>query len=274
MEKTKSWLKIAAHTLEKERDQRDPEGVQAPEARVRFAQVYTTAFINLLLPDMTSSSSSSPLDVTNSLPETLALDARRINRWSREIRRITVACSLALLMRNASGRVRVNASPELASGLVKELIILLARVPLWKRREEGEEREGDGQSEDAIKNLVLFMEQRVSQSMEEPSSLSEGWAKRMVQRVLQGHEPVCGLLTRRIRALLTYWLTLPEDQEGDQSTLHWDEERRRRMEVAERQGLIGVYEDLEKIGLGARRVTRWDRQVHAPWYDPILRNCL
>ncbi|RKP11540.1 T-complex protein 11-domain-containing protein, partial [Piptocephalis cylindrospora] len=249
LEKTQAWLKVSAKCLSEERAQRDPEGIQAPEAKIRYGEVYTLAFLNLLLHHPSSSTTQHLGQEANGnmlIPETLVLDTHRIRRWSRKLRHITMACSLALLMRNVSGRIRGNASPELGRDLVQELIVLLRRVSLERTKEE-EEDEG-------TKSLILFIEKRVGQvtridKTNASPSLPADWARSMVQRVTQGREPVHGLLTRRIRALFTHWLSLPEDSGEISSNLHQDEERRRRKEGAERQGLTGVYDELERVGL-------------------------
>ncbi|KAJ3192758.1 hypothetical protein HK101_005994 [Irineochytrium annulatum] len=260
LDRTKAWLAGASRDAESVARARNPEGVEIPENRVRFTDIFHDAILALVF---------SPPDAAgrraDAMPETLTLDAERLVRFQEEGQRLTVVAALLMLTQNAVPEIRGERGALMA--LKDTLMILLTS--------SGAADQG-GESDITVDNLSLQIISSVSSFLTsrrqtlanatgkaeltpaEPVELSAERAaliRTMTSKTLSTKDPVFGLLRRRIQAVVkAHVVSGVFKREG-----------------LERSGLDIVKTELEAFSVRVATWVRFNGEVYSEWYDGILR---
>lgn len=234
--RTREWLSNAATSLQEIAGQRNPEGVEDADTKIRFADVYNEALVSLL-------ASSEPL-LPEMCPETLQLDIERITEYQNEAQAITIVAALLMLTKNFSSAddpIRHNVSSSAMKALRDKLFALLEA------------------KDTTLDNLSLQVIQSIQQlsdvNFEGLSDEKQNLIRTMVGKTLSYKDTVYSLLSRRLISVVRSHL-----QHGQFSS----------NETLNSYGFGVVRSKLEKLSFKMYILARHNREVYASWYDEII----
>ncbi|KAI8636027.1 T-complex protein 11-domain-containing protein [Parasitella parasitica] len=166
--RTKTWLSQSTDRLCQVAAQRNPEGIQPQKNnKPSHDAIFEDAFVSLLCQPQ-------PIDRIEQVPETLALDAKRMADFQNEVQATTMVAALIMLARNFG-----SASPQTLSDLAVKLFTILE----------------DGST--TIDNLVSEIELSVNVKPERREMV-----KTMVDKTVSHNDTVYTLLSRRVALVI------------------------------------------------------------------------
>lgn len=234
--RTREWLKTANVSLQEIADQRNPDGVEETDSRVRFADIYNEALVGLL-------GSSQPL-LPDNCPETLTMDVERITEYQNEAQAITIVAALIMLTKNFSASeesTRRATSTAAMKELRDKLFVLL----------EAKDTTLDNLSLQVIECIQQLSDVNFNALSEEKQSM----IRNMVGKTLSYKDTVYSLLSRRLLSVIRSHLQ--HSQFSSNETLS-------------SYGLGIVRSRLEKLSYKVYILARHNRDVYASWYDEII----
>ncbi|KAI8855011.1 T-complex protein 11-domain-containing protein [Chytridium lagenaria] len=257
LDRTKQWLSDSAKEKEGVAKARNPEGVDIPENRVRYTDIFHEAALGLVFSPPATGSHDAVL------PETLLLDASRLRKFQEEAQKLNVVAALLTLTQNTVGEIRGDRAALL--GLKDALLILLS---------DTEGLEVDHLSAQIISSVSSSIASRraavnaatgrqVHAEATLPGSSGsvlgarEDIIKTMVAKILSpgAKDPILSLLRRRLQASVkTHVASGTFKREG-----------------LERAGLDLIKTELEAYSLKVATWVRFNGEVYSDWYDEILR---
>jgi hypothetical protein len=167
--RTKTWLACSTDKLCQVAAQRNPEGVQPQTInKPSHDAVFEDAFVSLLTQPKTITS-------VQDLPETLALDAKRMADFQNTVQAITMVSALLMLAKNFG-----SASPQSLTELATKLFAMLE----------------DGST--TIENLAVEIERSVHVRSE-----LRDMVRIMVDKTVSHTDTVYSLLSRRVAKVIT-----------------------------------------------------------------------
>ncbi|KAL0144061.1 T-complex protein 11-domain-containing protein [Mucor lusitanicus] len=166
--RTKAWLTQSADKLCQVAAQRNPEGVQPQKNnKPSHDAIFEDAFVSLLCQPQ-------PITQVDQVPETLALDAKRMAEFQNEVQATTMVAALIMLARNFG-----SASPQTLSDLAVKLFTMLE----------------DGST--SIDNLASEIERSVNVRPERREMV-----RTMVDKTVNHNDTVYSLLSRRVAMVI------------------------------------------------------------------------
>ncbi|KAM3582526.1 hypothetical protein VKS41_005171 [Umbelopsis sp. WA50703] len=234
--RTRDWLKLANTSLQEIAGQRNPEGVEETDTRVRFSDVYNEALVRLL-------GSSEPLYPDNG-PETLAMDVERITDYQNEAQAITIVAALIMLTKNfsASEESTKRATSTAAMKELRDKLFVLLEAK-------------DTTLDNLSLQIIECIQQLSDVNFNALSEEKQNMIRTMVGKTLSYKDTVYSLLSRRLLSVIRSHL-----QHGQFST----------NETLSSYGLGVVRSRLEKLSYKVYILARHNRDVYASWYDEII----
>lgn len=234
--RTREWLKSAVTSLQEIAGQRNPEGVEQADTKIRFADVYNDALVSLL-------SFSEPLSL-DSCPETLQLDVERITEYQNEAQAITIVAALLMLTKNFSSAddpIRRGTASSTMKTLRDKLFVLLEAK--------------DTTLENLSLQVIHSIQELSDVNFEGLSEEKQKLIRTMVGKTLSYKDTVYSLLSRRLGSIIRSHL-----QHGQFSS----------NETLNSYGFGVVRSKLEKLSYKMYILARHNRDVYASWYDEII----
>ncbi|KAJ3200446.1 hypothetical protein HDU82_008903 [Entophlyctis luteolus] len=243
--RTKAWLEQTVNLKAQTARDRNPENVDLPENKIRYADILHDALLNLVF---------SPIAVSpEAIAETLIMDCERVFKFQNEGQLIVIVASLLMLVQNIVVESRGN---KAFLGALKDRLLALLKAP------EGLTVESLG-LEIISKCDELVLEKRRSQMnlagkssdfIEGLDDAKKDMVRNMVDKTLSTKDPVFGLLKRRVQASIkSHVLSGLFKREG-----------------LEKAGLNVVSTELEGFSTRVAIWVRFNMEVYAEWYDEIL----
>ncbi|KAJ3341808.1 hypothetical protein HDU83_006420 [Entophlyctis luteolus] len=243
--RTKAWLEQTVNLKAQTARDRNPENVDLPENKIRYADILHDALLSLVF---------SPIAVSpETIAETLIMDCERVFKFQNEGQLIVIVASLLMLVQNIVVESRGN---KAFLGALKERLLALLKAP------EGLTVESLG-LEIISKCDELVLEKRRSQMnlagkssdfIEGLDDAKKDMVRNMVDKTLSTKDPVFGLLKRRVQASIkSHVLSGLFKREG-----------------LEKAGLNVVSTELEGFSTRVAIWVRFNMEVYAEWYDEIL----
>ncbi|KAJ3122862.1 hypothetical protein HK098_002438 [Nowakowskiella sp. JEL0407] len=274
---TKTWLESAANTLKEVRDKRNPEGIDIIENKIRFEDVYNEALLSLVF-------STIPLSVTETvnsmaIPETLHLDAKRLETFQNDSQAITIIATLVMLAKNSIPKLRND-----------KLVGRELTDSVWELLQEEDVNVGKLVDEvlSVINSGLVRMENAGAKSSVSAvgkwlvTKEQEALVRNMVEKTLSPKNTVFSLVARRLAMVLKQFLSSEENlgvmrKEG--VSLAGDSRAIAGSEVVSAAtyasaGLDMVKEKVELLGRKLAALSRHNKRVHAVRYDAILGELL
>lgn len=267
LENTTTWLTEAASALQKVKKDRDPEGISHPDALVRYEHVYTDALLGLLIgsgpasrsPPTSSDGNLTPAQAnlqarlerysTDRLPEALLLDRDRIITYSNEAHVLTLVAALVTMSRNLHSELR-SLDSRTSKSLRSALLVLL--------------HDDLTVSVESLTIQVISVLQNSSTSeTSTPNRVPEETrqlVRSLVEKLLGGRDPVYTLIARRLENALRYFML----NSGNMMSAA----------ALARAGLSPIENELRGLARKIYALARHNREVHAKWYDDIIRPLL
>ncbi|KAJ3216550.1 hypothetical protein HDU67_009335 [Dinochytrium kinnereticum] len=254
LDRTRAWLTSSAKEKEDVARARNPEGVDIPENRIRYTDIFHEAILGLVFSPPPSATAEA------TLPETLTLDAARLRKFQEEAQRLNVTAALLTLTQNAVHEIRGDRAALM--GLKDALLILLS---------DSEGLDVDHLSAQIISSVSSFILSRraavnaaAGRTVHSDASANEagvlgqreGLIRTMVSKILgpgRG-DPILGLLRRRIQACVKAHVASGAFKK----------------EGLERAGLDVIRAELEAFSLRVAIWVRFNGEVYSGWYDGIL----
>jgi hypothetical protein len=234
LERTKAWLAASVKEKTEVAKARNPEGVELPENKVRYTEVFHEAILGLVF-------SNTAVDPTN-VPETMLMDAARIYGFQNEGQRITIVAALLMLTQNGVSELRGDNS--FLMGLKDTLMVLL---------KDPEGLTVENLAAQVVKSVSEALMKRRNKTLDEERI---GLIKTMVEKTLSTRDPVFGLLRRRVQAAIkAHVINGTFKKEG-----------------LDRSGLELVRTELEAFSYRVAVWIKFNGEVFNEWYDQILHD--
>ncbi|KAI9190194.1 hypothetical protein H9P43_001627 [Blastocladiella emersonii ATCC 22665] len=292
IEKTEAWLGAAARDLLSTSMARNPEGVPLNDlTRPKFEDVYHEALLGLVSPAAATAVAVTP----DNVPETLALDARRLHAMQNAAQAVAIAGALVMVarnafpwFRNATATVDAPAAPPLpgtqrratpstaprvvpaAHALADRLMVLLtandtptaAHLAAAVMHAAGAAMPGSASAAGVSPMDRLSDEQRAL-------------VKTLVAKTLSARDPVLAIVSRRVHASLRTFLGMAAAAAPATAAAAVPPSGvRLRRDSLTANGLDAVEEHLNALGARLAALARHNKAVYAQWYDAVLRRAL
>lgn len=246
--KTDAWLLNTYTELQKVADERNPENIDHPDLKVKFGQVFNTALLSMLF-------STSPIN-QSTLPETFAMDAKRLFEMQNELQACAIVAALTMLSKNIIPQLRSKevTMKELAASLFKLLksegtttatlateIISSANIMFHKQTK-------------LIANLSQMTSKPTDQSLKQVSSEQETLVHSMVEKTLSYKDPFFSVLSRRMERLVKTSL-----------------EKEFRQDALKKNGLELIDSEFTPLVKRITALAQHNRDVFGFHYDSILK---
>lgn len=247
LDHTREFWRNAEDQLTAEADRRDPEGIRRPEDRPPASKIYAKALVDLAI-------SPNPL-AEDEIPETLALDAARMQRFRSEALRIAVIGAIFLTAKNLLRRdVRSQWKTE-----ATRLWQLLASEPYTS--EASAIDSGSSTADRAVSLLAS------AHNMPAPTkSHLTATTTRFFSQAASGRlsDPVLKVLFQRLKSHV--WNRLSATSSAERV--------RAASGAQEALASCGLAEFGEKVGRiveGLEAVRRVDLEAHGGWYEVVAQ---
>jgi len=250
LEHTRAWLSTAYESLSTIAKARNPEGVIHPENKIRFEDVYTESLMSLIF-------SPKALD-PSSVPETLRLDASYIFSLQNEAQLVTIVAALVMLSKNAVGTMRRDRTST-----------LLLRDRLFALLKDDESEEVESKQQVTVDNLSHEIIRVCNSSLEKSGGNldavlpeeTQTLIKNMVERTLSTKDTLFSMISRRVQGLCRGQLNTGLFKSVTGGSLA-------------SAGLDIVEVELESLSKKVYMLSKHNREVHAQWYDAILKSII
>lgn len=235
MDNTKAWLDNSAKNLREVAAARNPEGVDIPDNRIRYEEIYNDALLDIIF-------SSNIID-PDTIAETLSLDAERLFGFQNEAQAITIVAALMMLSKNLSDGFRRD---EASHKQVKDTLFVLLK-----------------DSDTTIHNLSIQIVSSINASLAKLNRkpLTEEQEKiidKMVDKTLSFKDTIYLMLNRRIMSHVKNQLTTGIFKK----------------EALASHGLDIVQVELEDLSKRVLLLAKHNKEVYAKYYDNIIKAAL
>ncbi|KAI9207114.1 T-complex protein 11-domain-containing protein [Polychytrium aggregatum] len=258
LEKTTAWLETAYRNLAQISAARNPENIDAPENKIRFEDVFHDAMLSIVF-NATAAVSM------KSVPETLQLDAARLYAYQNEAQALTIVAALVMLAKNIVTELRRDVA---AVSKLKEVLFVLLRDPettiehLWVQivatLDSVFAKQSAAQSPKTGRPPTLSSSTGSPVAALSPKTLTpeqKQLIQQMVEKTLSYKDPVYTLLSRRVQSIARAQLTGGVFKRDSLAS----------------HGLDIVQTELEELVTKFVLLTKHTKEVHAKYYDDILR---
>ncbi|KAJ3226569.1 hypothetical protein HK099_004596 [Clydaea vesicula] len=246
---TEIWLRNAFESLNAVAIARNPEKISNPENQIRFEDVYNEALMNVIFSNAAVNSET--------LPETLRLDANYLFQLQNTAQLITIVAALVMLAKNASPELRRK--NQLLLNLRNRLFSML------KSADDGTE------STITIDNLVLEIIKSCNEALCQSrtandngkdmclSAENENLIKAVVTRTLSSKDKLYSLLSRRVQNCVRGQLSTGSFKSVTGASLA-------------SVGLDIVEKELVEFSKKVYLLGSHNKLVHSEWYDGLLKS--
>ncbi|KAI9366898.1 T-complex 11 [Zopfochytrium polystomum] len=253
LDRTKEWLSRSVRLQEEVARARNPEGIAIPENRVRYTDAFHDAILGLVFgwngsavvkDSAAGEASTSAPDTDGALPETLVMDAVRLNKFQNEAQKLVIIAALIMLSQNIVTEIRGDKA--FVIGLKENLLALL---------NDPEGLTLDNLSLQVVAKISeILLQRRNKQLGEDKVAL----IKTMVEKTMSTKDPVFNLVRRRVMAAIkAHIVTGTFKREG-----------------LDRAGLEPVRTELESFSYKVSVWVRFNGEVYTEYYDSILKELI
>jgi hypothetical protein len=246
LEKTKSWLAEAVHVLQKQACERNPEGIEHPDLKIKFEDALNHAYMSLIF-------SKQPLDA-NKIAETLVMDSKRIFDLQNQAQAVSIVAALVLLSMNLYPFLKHEEADvkNLKTRLFQLLTLEDTNLDTLTNAIFQAAKDVDERKRQLKVNLSQFTNIEV---VEGESKIEDfEMVRSMVERTVSHKDQLFSLITRRLSSVIKVHL--------DRGTL--------KKETFKRQALDTVSAEIEDLSNKIVALAKHNKQVYHRYYNEIL----
>ncbi|KAJ1560170.1 hypothetical protein HK405_007988, partial [Cladochytrium tenue] len=248
--KTKDWLTRSVRTQEDVARSRNPEGVNIPENRLKYADAFYEAALALVFSWKSSADDRVNYATTevppgaasseDDLPETMIMDKERLFKFQNEAQKVTVVAVLLVLSQNIVPELRGD------KGFTVGL-----KEALWTLLSDPEGLTVDHLVLQVMGTVRELLKLRRGKDLEDERA---GLIKTMVEKTVSTRDPVFNVVRRRvIAAVKTQVASGTFKRDG-----------------LDKAGLEPIRTELESLSAKVSTWIRFNGEVYAEFYDAIL----
>lgn len=250
--KTTAWLASSIAQLQKIADERNPEGIEHEDLKVKYIDALNHGYLDLLF-------GKESINLQDA-PETLSMDAKRLFDMQNEIQAIAIVAALCMLTKNLLSCFRNDeaAIKELRESFfilldhegtnVESLATQIVKVAnnSFKRKAE------------TMSSLSTHTSTPSQHECEQVSAEQMALIQSMVSKTVSFKDPLFNLLNRRVQSVVRIHL------ERDVF----------RNETLKRHGLDVVERELETLSTRIVSLVAHNKKVHFAHYNKILESLI
>ncbi|KAJ3355757.1 hypothetical protein HDU91_005649 [Kappamyces sp. JEL0680] len=246
--KTDLWLMKASQELQKVADERNPENLDHPDLKLKFAHIFNHALLSTLF-------STTPVNLAT-LPETLSMDGKRIFEMQNELQAMTIVAALTMLSKNIIPELRTETAAM--HELAQELFVLL--------KQEGTNIATLAMAIISAANLLFHKHTKVianlsqmtsspaQQTLKQVSGDQETLIHSMVEKTLSHKDPFFSVLSRRMERIVRVAL-----------------EKEFKHDSLKKNGLELIASEFEPLVKRIDALAQHNRDVYGAHYNAILK---